>query len=98
MTDMAFDQTEQGLRYGVTVLSPLGLHARPAARIAEAVQDFKATLFVECGKNRADAKSMLDMLTLGAVAGSELFFYAQGEDAEACLLCVAQLFFTGFKE
>ncbi len=98
MSQVAFEKTEQGLCYGVTVLSPLGLHARPAARIAEVAQDFRVTLMVECGKNKADAKSMLDMLTLGAVAGSELFFYAEGEDAQACLMQISELFFTGFKE
>ncbi len=96
--NVAFEQTKHGLRFGITVLSPLGLHARPAARIAQEAQEFSADLAVECGKNRADAKSMLEMLTLGAVTGSELLFYAHGEDAEACLTRIAELFFTGFKE
>ncbi len=96
--DMAFEQTLRGLCCRLKVYSSLGLHARPAARIAEAAQIFQASLHVECGKNSADGKSMLDILTLGAVAGSELVFYAQGEDAEACLTRIAELFFTGFKE
>ncbi len=98
MGAFAFEHTKHGLCYGITVHAPLGLHARPAALLAQEAQIFRASLAVECGKKRADAKSILDLLTLGAVSGSELFFYANGEDAEACLTRIAELFSTGFKE
>ncbi len=95
---LAFENTEHGLRYGIKLHSPLGLHARPAARLAQEVQFFNVSIAVQCGKRKADAKSILDLLTLGAVSGSELFFYANGDDAEACLTRIAELFSTGFKE
>ncbi len=95
---LAFEHTEHGLRYGIKLHSPLGLHARPAALLAQEVQVFKATIAVQCGKRKADARSILDLLTLGAVSGSELLFYANGDEAEACLTRIAELFSTGFKE
>ncbi len=95
---MTFEHTESGLRLDVRIQTPLGLHAKPAARLAEEIQIFNADIAVQCGKNMANAKSILDLLTLGAVPGSELFFYAKGEDADACLQRIAELFSTGFKE
>ncbi len=95
---MAFEKTKHGLTFGVLVQSPLGLHARPAARLAQEVQDFNVDVAVKCGTNFADGKSILDLLTLGAVSGSELIFYAQGEDANACLARIEELFYTEFKE
>ncbi len=95
---LAFEQTKYGLRYSIKVHAPLGLHARPAARLAQEAQFFQAAIAVQCGAKKADAKSILDLLTLGAVSGSELLFYANGDDAEACLTRIAELFSTGFKE
>ncbi len=95
---MTFTRTEHGLTFDVMIHAPLGLHARPAARLAQEVQDFKVDVAVKCGTNLADGKSILDLLTLGAVAGSTLVFYAQGEDAKACLTRIAELFYTEFKE
>ncbi len=95
---MAFEKTEHGLKFDVMIHAPLGLHARPAARLAQELQDFKVDVAVTCGTNFADGKSILDLLTLGAVSGSKLVFYAQGEDANACLTRIAELFYTEFKE
>ncbi len=94
---MSFDCCDDCLRLDVTVQPPLGLHATPAAKLASEVQYFNADIAVFCGENRANAKSMLDLLTLGAAPGTELFFYAKGEDASACLERIAELFSTGFK-
>ncbi len=94
---MSFEHGDNCLRLDVKVQPPLGLHATPAAKLAEEAQFFNADIMVHCGKNRANAKSMLDLLTLGAVQGSELFFYAKGEDADACLERIAEFFSTEFK-
>ncbi len=94
---MSFEYSEDCLRLDIKVQPPLGLHATPAAKLAEEVQFFNADIAVHCGNNRANAKSILDLLTLGAVPGTELFFYAKGEDADACLERIAELFSTGFK-
>ncbi len=91
------ENTDKGLCLDVHVTWPLGLHARPAARIAKVIEDFSVDVFVLCGENSADGKSMLDLLTLGAVEGSQLFFYAKGDNAQPCLLHIAELFSTEFK-
>ncbi len=95
---MNYEVANSYSRLDVKVYAPLGLHAQPAAKLAAEIQFFNADIMVQCGKNTANAKSMLDLLTLGAVPGSELFFYAKGEDADACLMRIAELFSSEFKE
>ncbi len=90
-------ETAQGLCLQVVVHSPLGFHARPAARLAQELERFVVDIEVHCAHNSADARSVLDMLTLGAVSGSQLFFYAKGRDARASLTHIAELFSNEFK-
>ncbi len=92
-----FEKTELGLCLNITVHSQLGLHARPAAKLAQQLQKFNVNIQVHCGQNKADAKSVLDLLTLGAINGSELFFYANGQDASQCLAHIEAFFSTGLQ-
>ena len=77
-----------GLTWAVTLITPDGLHARPAARLAQAVQDLDATVLitdVTNGRGPVDAESMLLLTTLGARQGDELTARISGPDAERAL-------------
>jgi len=63
----------------------LGLHARPAARLAKALNGLKARVLIGRGENLVDARSILDVLTLAASAGTRLRIVAEGEEAEKAL-------------
>lgn len=73
----------------VTVGSAIGLHARPAAIIAEAVMNSGAevTLAVD-GEDAVDAGSALMIMTLGAANGAEV---TVSSDDEAALNTVVDL-------
>lgn len=73
----------------VTVGSAVGLHARPAAVIAEAVVNaaVPVTLALD-GGDPVDAGSALMIMTLGAVNGSMVTITA---DDEAVVATVAEL-------
>lgn len=73
----------------VTVGSAVGLHARPAAVISEAVVNsgVPVTLALD-GGDPVDAGSALMIMTLGAVKGSQITVTA---DDEAVLNQVAEL-------
>ncbi|XAH23904.1 phosphoenolpyruvate--protein phosphotransferase [Xylophilus sp. GW821-FHT01B05] len=64
---------------------PNGLHARPAAQWAQTAARFRAALRVRHGDAVADARSVAELLGLGAARGAALRLSAQGEDAEAAL-------------
>ena len=61
----------------------VALHARPAGVLVRAASVFEADVFVSANGRRANAKSILDILALGAEGGVELLIDASGEDAAA---------------
>jgi phosphotransferase system HPr (HPr) family protein len=74
------------------------LHARPVAQLVQAVQVFDAELVLVRDAIRADAKSILDILTLSIQEGDWLEIEASGADADAALEVLARLFTSGFGE
>lgn len=61
----------------------VALHARPAGELVRAAATFAADVSVHANGRSANAKSILDVLALGAEAGTELVIAASGEDAVA---------------
>lgn len=82
----------------VVVANQLGLHARPAGKLAQAAQNFKASISIVCEEQEVDAKSILDILTLAAAQGSALDLKASGEDAGPALDSLEALFRAKFGE
>ena len=74
------------------------LHARPAARLVQAIQDFDAELVLIRDKARANAKSILDILALSIQKGDRIEIEADGADADAALEVLSGLFRAGFME
>jgi Phosphotransferase System HPr (HPr) Family len=82
----------------VLVANQLGLHARPASQIAREAQGFAASISLVGQGQTVDAKSILDVLTLAAGPGSTIEIRASGEDAEAAVERISQLFAARFGE
>jgi len=82
----------------VLVANQLGLHARPASQIAREAQGFAASISLVGQGQTVDAKSILDVLTLAAGPGSTIEIRASGDDAEAAVERISQLFATRFGE
>ncbi|MBU2864438.1 phosphoenolpyruvate--protein phosphotransferase [Reinekea forsetii] len=67
----------------VEVVDEAGMHARPASLLSEMASAFKETqIQIRNGGNKASAKSMAELLTMGAVLGDTLVVSAQGEQAQ----------------
>lgn len=81
-----------------TVRAASTLHARPAARLVQAIQDFDAELVLVRGQARADAKSILDILSLSIQEGDWLEVEGSGAEAGAALEVLSRLFISGFEE
>lgn len=80
----------------VTVLNDFGLHARPAANLARVAQDFKSDIKIYAGEQMADAKSILDILSLAASRNTELTIQCRGEDAREAGETLARMFEAKF--
>ena len=66
------------------VKNPLGIHARPAAILAQACTNFKAAVTIECNGETASGNNVLQILALHAAKGSTLKITIDGGDADAC--------------
>ena len=73
----------------VALPGAVDLHARPAADFVRAAMAFSASISVGANGREADAKSLLDVLALGAKAGSTLRLRADGDDARAAVDALA---------
>lgn len=83
-------------RRTVTVINEQGLHFRPCQLIAQVAQRHQGTVFLSRGDTRADAKSLMDLLTLAAERGTNLELEATGTDASLVVEKVCELFSNGF--
>lgn len=79
----------------VTVINPQGLHARPAHALVQLANKFEADIEIVKQGERVDGKSILSILTLAAVQGTQLVLRATGPDAEAALDALVELFEHG---
>lgn len=69
----------------------VALHARPAGAFVRAAASFAAEIEVQANGRRANAKSILEILGLGADGGTELAISASGEDAAEAVAQLASL-------
>lgn len=91
-------QTEGILKRRVIVQNEVGLHARPAKNLVSELNKYCADVFIEKDGYRINAKSIIGVLTLAAVKGTELIVIAEGEDAEEVLDVVERMFREGLGE
>lgn len=70
----------------LVIQNQTGLHARPAKVLVNLAKQFKSNISLQYGGKKANAKSMVSVLTLGAVRGSELLIQADGVDEEQAIL------------
>lgn len=82
----------------IRVSNSLGLHARPAGKISQEAQRYAASITICLREVEADAKSILDVLTLAAPQGAELTLRAHGPDAASALQGLSRLFEEKFGE
>lgn len=75
----------------VTIVPEEGLHARPAAEFVKAAKEYNSQIKVIKGETEANAKSSLNLMSLGATKGDKLVIRAEGEDEEAAVERLAAL-------
>jgi phosphocarrier protein len=82
----------------VTIVNPLGLHARAAARFVHAASGFKAQIRVARGERQMDGKSIMGLLLLAAAQGTIITISANGADEAQALAALSALVARGFDE
>lgn len=82
----------------ITVKNEVGLHARPATYFIQKANEFKSSIWVEKDDRRVNAKSLLGVLSLGIVGGTNIRIIADGSDEEAAVDGLVNLVQSGFAE
>jgi phosphocarrier protein HPr len=82
----------------VVITNPQGVHARPADMFVKLASQYESKIEVIKDGERVDGKSILAVLTLGAVEGTRLQIEVSGPDAEAALAALTDLVLRDFDE
>ena len=82
----------------VTVKNQVGLHARPASFFIQKANEFKSSVWVEKEERRVNAKSLLGVLSLGIVGGTNIRIIADGVDEQAAVDSLVKLVESAFAE
>lgn len=82
----------------VLVQNQVGLHARPATFFIQRANEFKSSIWVEKEERRVNAKSLLGVLSLGIVGGTDIRIIADGVDEEQAVNSLVDLVKSGFAE
>ena len=84
----------------VTISNRLGLHARAAARLVQCASRFSSRVEImrKDSGQKADGKSILNVLLLAAASGTELVITAEGTDEGRAVAALADLIEQQFGE
>jgi phosphocarrier protein len=82
----------------VTIINPLGLHARAAARFVHTASGFAARIRVSRGDREMDGKSIMGLLLLAAAQGTCITISAAGIDEAQAIAALCALVERGFDE
>ncbi len=82
----------------VTITNSVGLHARPATYFIKEANTYQSSIWVECGERRANAKSLLGVLSLGITKDTTVNLIADGVDEKEAIAGLEALIITGFSD
>ena len=82
----------------ITVQNEVGLHARPATYFIQKDNEFKSGIWVEKEESRVNAKSLLGVLSLGIVKGTNIALIADGSDEKEAVDALVSLIQNNFGE
>ena len=91
-------RTRSELHRPATIVNELGLHARSAAKIAEVAQNAKHKVWIAKDDEAVDAASIIDLLTLGCIKGTQIVVRIENSDDRAILNQIIDLVEAGFGE
>jgi phosphocarrier protein HPr len=82
----------------LTIVNPLGLHARAASKFVNAARAFDSEVRLSKSGTEADGKSIMSVMLLAAPVGSEVELSVSGPDEEEAFTVLRDLISAGFGE
>ncbi|MEQ3230101.1 HPr family phosphocarrier protein [Fusicatenibacter saccharivorans] len=68
------------IKKSITIRLSSGLEARPVAMLVQVASQYESEIYVESGRKKVNAKSIMGMMTLGLDNGEEVTVTANGKD------------------
>lgn len=78
----------------ITITSPLGIHARPAALIASSVLKSESEVTIRFNGKEIDPGNYIKLMTLGAKCGDEIEVIVEGSDENEIFAEITQILQT----
>ncbi len=78
----------------VTVIDPVGLHARPATVAVNAASKFKCEVKVAYNGRSVNMKSIMGVMSLGIPTNSEIEISCDGEDEDEAVKTIEEVLRT----
>ncbi len=82
----------------VVIKNRAGIHARPAALIVKTAGNFDSRIFLEKDGEKINGKSIMGIITLGAIYNTTIKIIADGKDEEEAVEALSSLFENKFEE
>ena len=82
----------------ITINLSTGLEARPVAQLVQVASQFNSEIYVEIGKKRVNAKSIMGLLSLEIKQGESIFVLANGKDEKQAINGLSTLVANNFAE
>ena len=92
------NKLKNNLTKKITVINELGLHARPAAKVAELAATAKSSVWLIKNGNKVDASSIIDVLSLCCIQGTTVILQVDSPEDIVILNKIVNLFESGFQE
>ncbi|MDF2542370.1 MAG: Phosphotransferase system, phosphocarrier protein HPr [Herbinix sp.] len=80
--------------FDFVIKDELGIHARPAGLIVKEAAKFNASILLQKGEKKADAKKLFALMGLGAKKADTITLTIDGEDEDAACESMKQLLET----
>ncbi|UCC38914.1 MAG: HPr family phosphocarrier protein [Candidatus Aminicenantes bacterium] len=82
----------------IIIKNKLGLHARAAVKFVKLANRFRSSVRIEKDGDEIDGKSILGILTLAAVKGTQITLKISGKDENSALKALVALINGKFHE
>ncbi|MFA6850326.1 MAG: HPr family phosphocarrier protein [Selenomonadaceae bacterium] len=82
----------------LTITNKSGIHARPASIFVQAATKFKSKVTITAKGKTVDAKSILMIMSMGLVKGTEIVIKAEGADEADAIKALKDLVESKFGE
>ncbi|SHJ59029.1 HPr family phosphocarrier protein [Tepidibacter formicigenes] len=74
-----------------------GLHARPAGAVVKIAGEFKSRVYIDVNGKKANAKSIMGVMSLGVKENQEITIIVDGEDEGDALNALVKLIESNFE-